>query len=253
VRRFTNRTSGLGLGPHGRLFGCQEGSRRIVEFNADGSATALGTTVGGRRHNFPGDLVVDRGQRIWFADRGSPMRSFGPQMLAPLDHASVLRLGRDPTTHRWDIQRVTEDTKTPRAVALSPDEKTLYVAEGNAETVTRDLRAYPVEPNGRVGAYALLHRFGHDQRGPQRGIEGMCLDTEGNIVACAGSSATGPGPLIYIFSPKGRVIATHEFPEDLPMRCAFGGSERGDLYVTTAVGTLWRAGKTGLRGYDRFA
>src|ERR1700734_447050 len=75
VRRFTNRTSGLGLGPHGRLFGCQEGSRRIVEFNADGSATALGTTVGGRRHNFPGDLVVDRGQRIWFADRGSPMRS----------------------------------------------------------------------------------------------------------------------------------------------------------------------------------
>ena len=36
----------------------------------------------------------------------------------------------------------------------------------------------------------------------------MCLDRDGNIVACAGGSENGPGPMIYVFSPKGRVLGT---------------------------------------------
>ena len=45
-----------------------------------------------------------------------------------------------------------------------------------------DLRAYPVEADGSVGACRVLQVFGAGERG----IEGMCLDAAGNIVACGG-------------------------------------------------------------------
>ena len=54
--------------------------------------------------------------------------------------------------------------------------------------------------------------LGQDARGVQRGVDGMCLDTEGNIVACAGWREAGPGPMIYVFAPSGRVLETHPVP-----------------------------------------
>ena len=61
IRRFTNRINGLALTPDGRLYGGQEGSRRIIEMNADGSAAPLGATLDGQRINYPCDLAVDSG------------------------------------------------------------------------------------------------------------------------------------------------------------------------------------------------
>jgi gluconolactonase len=87
----------------------------------------------------------------------------------------------------------------------------------------------------------VLHTFGGDHRGPHRGIEGMCLDRDGNIVACAGWRRSGPGALIQVLSPQGVVIASHPFPADLPNRCCFGGAALDTLYVTTGGGELYRA------------
>ena len=42
----------------------------------------------------------------------------------------------------------------------------------------RELRAYPIEEDGSLGAYEVLHNFG-----PHRGIDGMRLDADLNIVA----------------------------------------------------------------------
>ena len=77
----------------------------------------------------------------------------------------------------------------------------------------------------------------------------MCLDADGNIVACAGWQRNGPGPLIYVFSPEGAVLETYPLPADLPNRCTFGGRGLDTLYVTTANGELY-AGKlaAGRRG-----
>ena len=71
----------------------------------------------------------------------------------------------------------------------------------------------------------------------------MCLDVEGNIVATAGWEQSGPGGMIYVFSPKGRVLATHPMPEPVrrPTNCAFGGPELRTLYVTDIDGYLHRA------------
>jgi gluconolactonase len=249
-RKYTNRITGLGFGPGGELYGGQEGGRRIIEFMPDGSARPLGTRIDGRIHNFPNDLVADSRGRIWFADPKSTIYAFGPQIFPQLEHASVLRLERDER-RAWTIKRITFDTAAPRAVLLSKDEKTLFVAEGNSDSAARELRAYPVKDDGSVGPYTVLHVFGSDSRGKHRGIEGMCLDSDGNIVACAGAKAAGAGPLVYVISPAGVVLETHAVPGDLPVRCAFGDSDLTSLYVTSGEGHLYRAKGTGRRGVKR--
>jgi gluconolactonase len=249
IRCFTNRINGLARTPDGNLYGCQEGSRRVIEMKADGSAAPLGATLGGQRINFPSDLTVDRAGRIWFTDPYHHLASHGPQIFPNLPHASVLRLDRHPVTHDWIVERLTFDTAAPRCLALSPDERTLYVGEGDlASEGSRQLRAYPIDETGRLGNPRVLHSFGHDHSGPQRGAEGICLDAEGNLIVCAGSNQTGPGSLIYIVSPTGRILETEAFPDDSPMRCAFGGKDLDELYVTSATGHLWRARQTGRSG-----
>jgi gluconolactonase len=250
-RRYTNRTNGIAFGPDGVLYGCQESGRRIIQFLPDGSAAPTVSQLAGRYHNFPCDLAIDRSGRVWFSDPYHETPAFGPQIFPPLDHASVLRLERDER-RAWVIRRITYDTAAPRAVMLSADEGTLYVAEGDpGRNGPRELRAYPTRSDGSVGPYTVLHTFGADHRGPHRGIEGMCLDNQGNIVACAGWKRSGPGPLIYVFSPSGAVLETHPLPADLPLRCAFGDVDLESLYVTTGEGHLYRAKATGRCGLYR--
>jgi sugar lactone lactonase YvrE len=52
-------------------------------------------------------------------------------------------------------------------------------------------------------------------------------------------------------SPTGRILETQEFPDDGPERCAFGGEDMDELYVTSATGNLWRARQTGHIGLTR--
>jgi len=86
---------------------------------------------------------------------------------------------------------------SPRAVLLSPDQNTLYVADGEPRRgERRELRAYPIRDDGTLDQPAVMHTFGADHRGEHRGIEGMCLDGDGNIIAVGGWRRSGPGPLV---------------------------------------------------------
>ncbi|MDB5866091.1 MAG: gluconolactonase [Betaproteobacteria bacterium] len=248
-RRYTNRTNGLALARDGSIYGTQEGGRRIVHFTHDGSTAVMPHLLDGRYHNHPNNLFVDAHGSIWFTDPHSPVRSAGPQIFPPLDHASVLRLDHEEFRRLWDLRRVTFDTRAPRAVAVSPDEKTLYVAEtDNTPGGRRELRAYRLDQREVVGAPRVMHTFGEDHRGIHRGIEGLCLDSGGNIIACAGWGQSGPGPMLYVFAPDGEIVGSHRVPADMPVNCAFGGADLSTLYVTTAAGALFAVRDTGLRG-----
>jgi sugar lactone lactonase YvrE len=252
IRHFTNRVNGMAMSPHGTIFGCQEGSRRLIDMLPDGTAFAKQPWLDGQRINYPCDLSLDSHGRIWFTDPYHERTSHGPQVFPDLPHCSVIRLEHHYATHAEQLRRVTYDTIDPRCVAVSIDGKTLYVGDnGEKRAGVATLRAYPIDEAGEVGAYTLLHTFGRDAAGAQRGAEGICLDSQGNLVVAAGSAKGGPGALIYVFSPTGRVLETHAFPHGDPMRCAFGGPGLDDLYVTSSKGGLYRAKQTGRTGFVR--
>ena len=69
----------------------------------------------------------------------------------------------------------------------------------------------------------------------------MTLDMEGNIVATAGWEVAGAGPMIYVFSPTGRVLETHPVPAIRPTNCCFGGPDMTTLFVTSTDGHFFKA------------
>jgi gluconolactonase len=86
---------------------------------------------------------------------------------------------------------------------------------------------------------------------PERGIEGMCLDSEGNIIACMGWAKGGGPGVVIVVSPGGTILETHPSPADAPMRVAFGDDGLSSLYLTAADGGLYRVKDVGRRGLKR--
>jgi len=243
-RRYTGRVNGLAIAADGTVYGAQEGGRRIVRFLKDGSTASAPDLLDGQHHNQPTDVIVDGKGRVWFTDPYNAQPPYGPPVYPMLDHASVLRL-EFAGTGGGKLTRVTHDTCGPRSLLLSIDEGTLFVADGDMERGDMcQLFAYAVRPDGSVGAGKSLLAFAP----MERGIEGMCLDSEGNIVACAGWKKAGLGAQIHVVSPGGTVLESHPAPADMPMRCAFGDSGLDSLYVTAADGCLYRAKAIGRRG-----
>lgn len=238
-RSDTNNANGLMFDPQGRLYACEGGARRVVRYEADGSATVLADGFEGKRLNVPNDLAIDPNGSVWFTDpfyEGAGGEWSNDRSNKDLDHDSVYRLD-EQDDGSWSITRVTFDTTRPNGLLFSLDHKTLYVAQsGRNADEKRELRAYPVNEDGSLGDHTVLHDFG-----AHRGIDGMVLDTEGNIVATAGFDESGPGPMIYVFAPDGEVIETHPTPTDRPTNCSFGGSDLTTLFVTTGGGDVYMA------------
>ncbi len=241
-RKETERTNGIMFDKDGRLYGCSQNRGEIVRFESDGSMTTIAGEYEGMQLNSPNDLAIDDRGRIWFTD---------PRYddLAPpvkLDHMSVYRL--DPGAgDEWEIERVTYDTTRPNGILVSPDQSELFVAQSDpTEGAKRELRAYPVRENGVLGRPRVVHNFF-----PYRGIDGMCFDSNGQIIAAAGNSAGGPGPMVYVFEQSGRILETHPTPVDSPTNVTFGGPDLSTLYLTTIGGHLLRA-ETDRRGLLHF-
>ena len=248
-RRYSPGIRGMAFDAKGNLYGCQSTSRRVVRFNKDGSTSPMEYRLNGKFHNHPHDLTIDSQGRIWFSDPYDTLPTRATQLQGPLDHRSVLRL-EQRGDGAWQIRRMTQDTKSPRGILLSRDHRTLYVAESSEEVNGRlELRAYPIREDETLGPYNVLHAFGADHRGPHRGVDGMCLDRDSNIVACAGWNSSGPGPMIFVFSPLGRILETHPLPSDQPTQCTFGDADLSTLYLTTAEGCLYRVRNTVLQGW----
>ena len=234
----TGCANGLMFDPEGRLHACEGGARRVVRYESDGTTTVLADGFEGKKFNIPNDVAIDLAGRVWFTDpfyegAGGPWST--DRSLKELDHDSVYRVDPQPDGS-WSLHRVTFDTTRPNGLLFSLDHETLFVAQsGRGLEEKRELRAYPVSADGSLGRFDMLHDFG-----AHRGIDGMCLDTEGNIVATAGWRQGGPGPMIYVFSPGGDVLEQHPIPYDRPTNCTFGGNDLRTLYVTTGEGHLLR-------------
>ena len=251
-RENTNHTNGLAFDANGNLYGCCSGGRSIVRFEPDGGTTTIVDRLDGQRLNTPNDLAIDRQGRIWFSNPWNAV-NIDPSEQQEIVDKDILRADPQPDGS-WSCKRMTYDTTGTNGLLISPDERSLYMIQTdivNEPGGIRELRSYPILDDGSLGQYIVLHQFGRDHRGPQRGIDGMCFDSEGNIVGTAGSWVSGPGPMIYIWTPTGRVLETHPMPVgvDSPTNCTFGDPDRRTLYVTTLGGHLFRVRNTRRRGW----
>lgn len=222
-REPSGRANGLIFDTKGRLIACEGantgGKRRISITEVDGTVKTLADNWMGKKFNSPNDLTIDKKGRVYFSDP----RYVGDEPLE-IDTESVYRIDPD-----GKVTQVITDVQKPNGIILSPDMKTLYLAE-NHPTKKRLLLAYPLKDDGTVGPQKILHDFGQD-----RGVDGMTIDIKGNIYATAGS---GKKAGVYIFSPQGKKLTVIGTPET-PSNCCFGGKDHKTLYVTAGV-SLYR-------------
>ena len=229
----SGRSNGLKFDAKGRLIACEganTGGNRRISITEDGKVKTLAYKYMGKAFNSPNDLALDRKGRVYFTDPryvGSEKRE--------LDHESVFRVESDGT-----VTRVISDVSKPNGIVLSPDQKTLYLAENNGDAKgKRELRAYPLNADGSAGANKVLFDFGND-----RGIDGMTITADGHIVATAGRGKTAG---VSIFTPEGKKVGFIATPED-PSNCCFGGKDLKMLYITAGK-SLYRIA-TKMTGVD---
>ncbi len=212
----SGRSNGLKFDAKGRLIACEGantgGNRRISVTEKGGKVRTLADKWEGKRFNSPNDLALDAKGRVYFTDP----RYVGTEP-REIDTESVYRIDPDGT-----VTKVIADVTKPNGIVLSPDGKTLYLAETNAQK-KRQLLAYPLKDDGTVGAKKVLHDFGAD-----RGIDGMTVTADGLIVATAGTGKTAG---IHFFTPEGKTVGFVPVPE-APSNCCFGGPGSKTLYIT---------------------
>jgi gluconolactonase len=233
--------SGMGNGlmftRDGRLIGCCAsplgGHRALVEFLPDGTVKTLVSKFKGKRLNSPNDLVIDAHGRVYFTDP----KYVGPEKLE-LDSFDVYRFDPDGS-----VRVATKAITKPNGIMLSPDGRTLYVAETDNGSATADidteaatmgrmtLNAFDVHRDGSLGEKRVLHDFKD-----QKGVDGMTVDVKGNILAAV-RSEKGFG--IVAFSPEGKRLAHISTPA-LPTNCTFGLADQARTLYVTAGGGLYR-------------
>jgi gluconolactonase len=215
-RNPSGRANGLDFDKEGRLLAAEGankgGNRRVTRTEKDGKITVLADKFDGKKLNSPNDLTSDAKGRVYFTDP----RYVGDEP-REIDCEAVYRIDPD-----GKVTQLIIDVEKPNGIIISPDMKTLYVADSNPKGM-QQLVAFPLKDDGSVGAKKLLHDFGKE-----RGIDGMSVDAKGNIWGMAGSGDKGG---LYVFSPEGKQLAFVATPET-PTNCCFGGKDRKMLYVT---------------------
>jgi gluconolactonase len=217
--------NGMRFDPKGRLVACcgEGGARAVVRYDKEGKKTVLADRYDGKRLTAPNDLCFDRQGRVYFTDP-----CYGARPKDGQEKYAVYRIEAsdgEPVPNK--VTRVIDDVDTPNGIALSPDGKTLYVADSAArKDGPHLLLAYDVREDGTCKRRAVLHDFKE-----RRGIDGMVVDTDGNIYATAES---GDRSGVYVFSPAGVQLGFLPTPETAT-NCTFGDKDMKTLYVTAGT------------------
>lgn len=210
-------SNGLAFDAEGRLLSCEHGDRRLSILTTDGGKRTLADNYQGKRFNSPNDLVVHSSGSIFFTDPpyGLPNQGEGPER-------ELIENG----VYRWDpdgqVTLVIRDLVRPNGVTLSPDEKTLYIAQSYQPAP--HIISYPLDDRLLPGKATIL--FDTSQLEPKLpGLpDGLKVDRDGRIWT------SGPGG-VTILSADGKLlgrILTGRRTANL----AWGGSDGSVLYLT---------------------
>jgi gluconolactonase len=231
IGRFTQPGSnGLTFDPEGRLTMCQHGNRRVLRVEPHGNVTVLADSYEGRQLNSPNDLVYRSDGTLYFTDPpfGLPETFDDPGKELPFSGVFRVRDGR--------IALVTDELEGPNGLALSPDERHLYV--GNWDPERKVVTRYELADDGSTTSNDVI--FDITTAPGDDAIDGLKVDTAGRLYVC------GPGG-VWVLSADGEHLGTLRLPE-APHNLAWGDDDGRALYVTalTSVYRL-RTSATGIR------
>lgn len=182
---------------------------------ADGRVETLYTHCDGVALHGPNDIVFDRDGGFWFTD-------FGKKFADRIMNGAVYYARTDGRF----IRRVAFPFLTPNGIGLSPDGRTLYVAE----TETSRLWSYPVLGPGELALEPFPSPNGgklvYGMPGYQR-YDSLALEENGNV--CVATLVRGG---ISVISPHGELIEFHEAPEGYCTNICFGGPDLRTAYIT---------------------
>jgi gluconolactonase len=236
-RSPSGMSNGMKFDAQGRLViaeGADFGGRRITRTDMEtGKSDIIAGLYEGKPFNSPNDLTIDEQGRIYFTDP----RYVGHE---PVEQPvmGVYRIDTDGSVHL-----VVADSGKPNGIAVSPDQKTLYVGSNDSGsfrempdelptyTGQMALLAYDLSSDGTATFREILVDYA-----PEHGPDGFEVDVEGNLyVAVRDATRFGVG----VYAPDGTELAFIKTPE-LPTNVAFGRGEASkDLYIT-AGGSLLR-------------
>jgi gluconolactonase len=214
-----------GVDREGRIVWCAGQDRAIKRLEKDGTRTVLAGGFEGKHFNGPNDVAIARDGAIFFTDSDVGLRG-------GILHSTQVQM--PDSVWRWKDGKVTMAVSReqlgsePNGIALSPDDKYLYLSAGTVSPDPRIMR-FPVHADGTAGPGELF------TRGAGIG-DGMKTDPRGNLW----STDAMPGT-VRITSPTGKLLGLLHMPspgdaEPRKTTCAsslaFGGDDAKTLYVT---------------------
>ncbi len=249
-RSPSGMSNGLKFDADGNLLaaeGADFGGRRVTRTDMKtGKSYIVAASYEGKPLNSPNDITIDEKGRIYFSDP----RYLGHE---PIDQPvqAVYRVDTDGSLHR-----IITDAGKCNGVAMSPDQKTLYVVSndnghtGIGRLRTKDdpepaykgrmaLLAYDLSPEGKAKFRKVLVDYS-----PEDGPDGMVCDKEGNIWTAVRNEKR---PGIYCYSPEGKELGY--IKTEIPTNVGFGrGDDAKTLYITAGK-SVYRI-KTNKEGYQ---
>lgn len=211
--------NGLALDAEGHLILCQHGERQIGKMSSSTASPtaayeALATGFGGKRFNSPNDLVFNSKGQLFFTD---PPYGMDPWDEKELEFQGVYRLDSG-----GNVDLLVDSLSRPNGIALSPDEKILYIAQSDPDKSR--YYAFDLDESGNVASGKVLLDVTSLQSESKKGLpDGLKVHSSGILFA------TGPGGVLVI-SPEGKLLGSI-LTENGTANCGFDAGENY-LYMT---------------------
>ena len=214
-------SNGMVLNSNGDLILAQHGDRRVAKLiDWDNETPEFETLAGGyndKLFNSPNDLVYADNGDLYFTD---PPYGFGLEKLLTSELKEQPINGVYKLTKSGEVVLLVEDILLPNGIAISNDNKTLYVNSSDVE--------YPIITKFDITENGLENReifFDGSEliKSSEGWFDGLKVHSSGNIFS------TGPGGVL-ILTPEGKHLATIGTTSNA-LNCAFGNNEEY-LYIT---------------------
>ena len=210
--------NGLWFAADGALVICNHGRRGVERMNLETQARdLLVDRYNDRLFNSPNDVVEGRDGSLFFTDPPYGLDGLDASPLKQQDANGVYHLSPDGA-----LTRLVDDMTFPNGIALSPDERTLYVSQSDPDRPI--IRAFNLSAEAKIESDRILFDAKPLMSDSAKGLpDGMAICSRGNLFA------TGPGG-VFILAPDGRLLGQIRTGR-ATANCAFGEDGR-TLFMT---------------------